>query len=324
MNPYKHIVLHEPLFHADKGLKAPHTLYIAALAMIAALSSASRTSAPQHRQSKAARGEGWRPAGAEARRRRTRREEEEPEFEVEGLSDEYSDSEEEDVEEQPLRFPQDPSRDETEELEKFLTSYFEKYPRDSNTRTLKGVEGAEVTVSKQFRRDLPTMIRVNGKKADGEDDDSRTVFAYQVIKQAAEGLKPKKKGAKRSPEDIMGIANQNLGIYLYESIVKRYEVEDKSVSVMQAGHHYIDITTADNGLSVGLVAYFKLHNADNLEIQPWLIQSSILVDLREAKVKISYSKPVQSPSDPQTSLQALDQLKDDTRDSGFQGSAYGP
>mmetsp|Transcript_62474 Transcript_62474/g.91555 ORF Transcript_62474/g.91555 Transcript_62474/m.91555 type:complete len:94 (-) Transcript_62474:334-615(-) len=43
---------------------------------------------------------------------------------------------------------------------------------------------------------------------------------------------------------------------------------------MQAAHRYIDIRApAAGGLQVSLLAYFKLHKANDLDDTPWLLQS---------------------------------------------------
>uniref|UniRef100_A0A7S0TUA0 Uncharacterized protein n=1 Tax=Hemiselmis andersenii TaxID=464988 RepID=A0A7S0TUA0_HEMAN len=87
-----------------------------------------------------------------------------------------------------------------------------------------------------------------------------------------------------------------MGIYLYDMLVERYEAEDPSVSVLQAGHHFIDIRS-QGGLTVLLRAYFKLHNSQNLDVPPWLIKGEILVDVANSKVHTTFSKPVQSEGD---------------------------
>jgi hypothetical protein len=77
--------------------------------------------------------------------------------------------------------------------------------------------------------------------------------------------------------------------------------------LLQAGHHYIDIRVPQEGaLQVSLVAYFKLHKSDDLDVQPWLMQATVVVDIGLQKVDIEFSKAVPSPSDLQASIQRLE------------------
>jgi len=289
----------------------PHTIYIAAVVLLSSLSSLAY--APPTRPTRQPRTKPpapWRPAGAAVPRRRRRVDDDL----YEGLSgsseEDYSDEEYEipEEEETALRFPPDKSRDVKEQLGSWVDDFFQKYPLDKHEKTLEAAGGKNVSVSKQFRRDVPTMVRVNGKQPPGDDDDQRTLRAFEAIAAAcgklSEGKKKPEKGT--SVEEVMGFANQNLGIYLYEAVVNRYQAEDSSVSVMQAGHHYIDIQASDaGGLVVTLVAYFKLHNADNLSITPWLIQACASVDVGKGHVVLEFSKPVPSPADPAAAIQAL-------------------
>ena len=45
-------------------------------------------------------------------------------------------------------------------MDTFARAFLEKYPADSAKRSVKGVGGKSVTVSKQFLRDVPTMVSV--------------------------------------------------------------------------------------------------------------------------------------------------------------------
>lgn len=134
------------------------------------------------------------------------------------------------------------------------------------------------------------MVRINGRKAGGGlSNEAQTLSAYAALESACarvaqEALPKGHKGERKQAtvEQVMALANQNLGIYLYEEVVARYAKEDPTVAVMQAGHHYIDIQAPDQGgLQVSLVAYFKLHKSDDLEAQPWLLQGdSIMSTIR--------------------------------------------
>jgi hypothetical protein len=194
----------------------------------------------------------WRPVGGvgstRQRRGRTRRrfgeeeeEEEEEEQEEEHvfdasepLSEDISDSDEEDEEEQPLRFPSDPSRDLALSVEAFAKSFLEKFPKGEE-RQLEGEDGSKVVVSKQFVRDLPTMVRINGRRPMGESNEDKAVRAYRQIESSCNRLRNKPlpqgfKGPRKqaSPAQVMAIATQNLGIYLYEEIVRLLFVPSSS------------------------------------------------------------------------------------------------
>jgi hypothetical protein len=81
------------------------------------------------------------------------------------------------------------------------------------------------------------------KQVSGETDEQRAVEAYDVISRACACIskqptpKGQKKGARElalaRPEEVVAVANQNLGIFLYEQVVKRFEKEDASVAVLQ-------------------------------------------------------------------------------------------
>jgi hypothetical protein len=169
-------------------------------------------------------------------------------------------------------------------------------------------------IKKQFLRDVPTMVRINGRKARGDSAEAQTVSAYAALESACarvaqEALPKGHKGERKQAnvEQVMALANQNLGIYLYEEVVAMYAKEDPTVAVLQAGHHYIDIQAPEQGgLKVSLVAYFKLHKSDDLDAQPWLLQGTIVVDISKQTVNIEFSKPVPSPSDLQGSIQQLE------------------
>lgn len=158
------------------------------------------------------------------------------------------------------------------------------------------------------------MVRINGRKAPGDSAEAQTVSAYAALESACarvaqEALPKGHKGERKQAivEQVMALANQNLGIYLYEEVVAMYAKEDPTVAVMQAGHHYIDIQAPEQGgLQVSLVAYFKLHKSDDLDAQPWLLQGTIVVDISKQTVIIEFSKPVPSPSDLQGSIQQLE------------------
>ena len=136
---------------------------------------------------------------------------------------------------------------------------------------------------KQFAKDVPRMVRVDGRRPGGEgaSADERVAAAARAVQEACGRLKGAegKRALGRNVGEVMALATQGLGIALYEATLERYKRKDPSVAVMQAGHHYIDLETgagaggAGRGPAVTVVAYFKLHKADDLAVPPWLLQA---------------------------------------------------
>jgi len=88
-------------------------------------------------------------------------------------------------------------------------------------------------VTRQFARDLPCLIRINGKESSGKTDGDKILHAYNKLLEAANG-------EKQFVELVMELANQNLGIFLYEKLVKTYT--EMGMIVKQSWQHYVDIT----------------------------------------------------------------------------------
>ena len=74
------------------------------------------------------------------------------------------------------------------------------------------------------------MVRINGRKArGGHSNEAQTLSAYAALESACarvaqEALPKGHKGERKQAtvEQVMALANQNLGIYLYEEVVAMY------------------------------------------------------------------------------------------------------
>ena len=238
-------------------------LYIAAMALLVALRArrgAARvvSTRPRDGGGKGVGGQAggrWAPAGGVrgkgargGRRGRPRRrageeeeeeeEEEEAGFSPEPLSDEISDSSEGEADEaaaeaeaeaeEPLRFPKDGARDRRMSVQGFAASFLAKFPADTAQRQVQTPDGNTLALSKQFLRDVPTMVRVNGAKVAGATPEEKAAAAYAAIQRACAALEKAAvpegvEGGRKycAPGDVMALSTQNLGIFLYEEIVTR-------------------------------------------------------------------------------------------------------
>ena len=231
-------------------------MYIAAMALLVALRArrgAARvvSARPRDGGGKGVGGQAggrWAPAGGvrgkgarggrrgRPRRRAGEEEEEEDEagFSPEPLSDEISDSSEGEADEaaaeaeEPLRFPKDGARDRSMSVQGFAASFLAKFPADTAQREVQAPDGSTLALSKQFLRDVPTMVRVNGAKVAGATPEEKAAAAYAAIQRACAALDKAPvpagvKGGRKycAPGDVMALATQNLGIFLYEEIVTR-------------------------------------------------------------------------------------------------------
>ena len=234
-------------------------MYIAAMALLVALRArrgAARvvSARPRDGGGKGVGGQAggrWAPAGGvrgkgarggrrgRPRRRAGEEEEEEEEedeagFSPEPLSDEISDSSEGEADEaaaeaeEPLRFPKDGARDRSMSVQGFAASFLAKFPADTAQREVQAPDGSTLALSKQFLRDVPTMVRVNGAKVAGATPEEKAAAAYAAIQRACAALDKAPvpagvKGGRKycAPGDVMALATQNLGIFLYEEIVTR-------------------------------------------------------------------------------------------------------
>eukprot|EP01087_Luapelamoeba_hula_P011988 TRINITY_DN3335_c0_g1_i1.p1 TRINITY_DN3335_c0_g1~~TRINITY_DN3335_c0_g1_i1.p1 ORF type:complete len:866 (-),score=135.46 TRINITY_DN3335_c0_g1_i1:127-2724(-) len=87
-------------------------------------------------------------------------------------------------------------------------------------------------INRQFARDVPSLIRINGKPPSGRTDNEKSVNAYSTL------MKETKNDAK-FVSLIMQLANQNLGIVVYEKLVKHFW--EMGLVVKQSWQHYLDI-----------------------------------------------------------------------------------
>ena len=62
-------------------------------------------------------------------------------------------------------------------------------------------------------RDVPSMIRINGKIVNGRTDNEKVLIAYRILH---DGLA----GNEKLVNLVMSLANQNHGIFMYEKLVQ--------------------------------------------------------------------------------------------------------
>jgi len=87
-------------------------------------------------------------------------------------------------------------------------------------------------VKRQFARDVPSMIRINGKMLSGRTENEKVMIAHRIL---YDGLD----GNEKLINLVMSLANQNLGIFMYEKLVRHYT--QIGMIVKQSWHHYVDI-----------------------------------------------------------------------------------
>ncbi|ELR23499.1 uncharacterized protein ACA1_071200 [Acanthamoeba castellanii str. Neff] len=133
------------------------------------------------------------------------------------------------------------------------------------------------TVTKQFARDLPSLIRINGKGVQGSSDNEKVVTAYNMLLEATNHN-------EMLTQKLMEVANQNLGILLYEDLVNHYS--ESGFLVKQTWYHYLDITfplpskhklnqPSESEVMIYMLAIFELQSSD-LENNPPLFVKSML------------------------------------------------
>lgn len=62
-------------------------------------------------------------------------------------------------------------------------------------------------------RDVPSMVRINGKMVNGRTENEKVLVAYRILH---DGLA----GNEKLVNLVMSLATQNLGIFMYEKLVK--------------------------------------------------------------------------------------------------------
>jgi hypothetical protein len=128
----------------------------------------------------------------------------------------------------------------TMSLADFQEVFISEYQAGGNPREIpsNGSQPA-LSINKQFARDVPNMIRVNGETPVGDTDEDMIRSAWTHILTACdENIARAKK--------ITAVANQNLGNWCFARLRARYQGRD-NVHVLQAGQHFVDIRTSKRG-----------------------------------------------------------------------------
>ncbi|EKX40050.1 hypothetical protein GUITHDRAFT_154224 [Guillardia theta CCMP2712] len=179
----------------------------------------------------------------------------------------------------------------TKPLRAFLTEYHKNYVTEralvsQNQLLPRAGKRPEVMINKQFSRDVPNLLRINGHPCAGETPEDKIRFAYDNIVRAVDGNTEK---AQR----ITLVANQNLGIFMYELLVKANS-HRKDVVVMQVGEHHLDVRTMRRGIVIVFEALFRLQKNDSIELEGDVVKGFAKVDFVHKNVSFRFSKPKSS------------------------------
>ena len=128
----------------------------------------------------------------------------------------------------------------TMQLRVFLSEYHTSYVTErslvAQSQLLpRSGKRPEVMMNRQFVRDVPCLLRLNGAPPPGESPEDKVRYVYDAVVKAVEGNTEK---AQR----ITIVCNQNLGVFLYEKLVVQY-ADQGSFLVMQTGEHALDLRT---------------------------------------------------------------------------------
>ena len=125
-------------------------------------------------------------------------------------------------------------------LADFQEVFISEFQAGGNPREIPSSGGhPALSINKQFARDVPNMIKVNGETPPGSTDDEMIRSAWTQIMAACEDNIARAK-------KITAVANQNLGNWCYARLKSRYESR-ANVHVLQAGQHFVDIRTSKRG-----------------------------------------------------------------------------
>ncbi len=126
-------------------------------------------------------------------------------------------------------------------LADFQEVFISEFQAGGNPREIASSGGhPALSINKQFARDVPNMIKVNGETPPGSTDDEMIRSAWtQIMAACDENIARAKK--------ITAVANQNLGNWCYARLKSRYESR-ANVHVLQAGQHFVDIRTSKRGV----------------------------------------------------------------------------
>jgi hypothetical protein len=128
----------------------------------------------------------------------------------------------------------------TMSLADFQEVFISEYQAGGNPREIPSSGSLPaLSINKQFARDVPNMIKVNGETPVGDTEEAMIRSAWtQIMAACDENIARAKK--------ITAVANQNLGNWCYARLRARYQGRE-NVHVLQAGQHFVDIRTSKRG-----------------------------------------------------------------------------
>jgi hypothetical protein len=129
----------------------------------------------------------------------------------------------------------------TMSLADFQEVFISEYQAGGNPREIpsNGSQPA-LSVNKQFARDVPNMIKINGESPSGNTEEDMIRLAWTHILAACDDNIARAK-------KITAVANQNLGNWCYSRLKARYQGRE-NLHVVQAGQHCVDIRTSKRGV----------------------------------------------------------------------------
>jgi hypothetical protein len=176
-------------------------------------------------------------------------------------------------------------------LRAFLTEYHSSYVTErslvAQSQLLpRSGKRPEVMMNRQFVRDVPSLLRLNGAPPPGESPEDKVRYVYDAIVKAVEGNTEK---AQR----VTIVCNQNLGVYLYEKLVQVYS-DQTDFLVMQTGEHSLDLRTMRRGVVAVFESVFRLSPVESVtENEGSLLKAMVKVDFVHKNVSYKFSKPME-------------------------------
>eukprot|EP00802_Teleaulax_amphioxeia_P006774 Tamp_06779.p1 GENE.Tamp_06779~~Tamp_06779.p1 ORF type:complete len:463 (+),score=110.77 Tamp_06779:144-1391(+) len=176
------------------------------------------------------------------------------------------------------------------QLRAFLSEYHSSYVTErslvAQSQLLpRSGKRPEVMMNRQFVRDVPSLLRLNGAPPPGESPEDKVRYVYDAIVKAVEGNTEK---AQR----VTIVCNQNLGVYLYEKLVHLYS-DQTDFLVMQTGEHSLDLRTMRRGVVAVFESVFRLCPAESVtENEGALLKAMVKVDFVHKNVSYKFSKPM--------------------------------
>eukprot|EP00277_Geminigera_cryophila_P018740 CAMPEP_0179434028 /NCGR_PEP_ID=MMETSP0799-20121207/18344_1 /TAXON_ID=46947 /ORGANISM="Geminigera cryophila, Strain CCMP2564" /LENGTH=181 /DNA_ID=CAMNT_0021212401 /DNA_START=54 /DNA_END=599 /DNA_ORIENTATION=- len=176
------------------------------------------------------------------------------------------------------------------QLRVFLTEYHTSYVTErslvAQSQLLpRSGKRPEVMMNRQFVRDVPTLLKLNGTPPPGESPEDKVRYVYDAIVGAVEGNTEK---AQR----ITIVCNQNLGVFLYEKLVNVYANQTEFL-VMQTGQHSLDLRTLRRGVVAVFESVFRLSPCESItENEGDLLKATVRVDFVHKSVSYRFTKPL--------------------------------